>query len=93
MKAIFALYPEAVKTKYKSDTEMYAWDKDENKIELNLDAINNWVDPEAYKQARRDAYPSLPDQLDMQYHDTMNGTETWLDHINEVKAKYPKPTE
>ena len=48
MKAIHKLYPEAAKTKWKSDTEMYACDKDGNEIELDLDAINNWVDPEAH---------------------------------------------
>ena len=49
MKAIHTLYPEAVKTKVKSNTEMYAWDKDGNKIELDLDAINNWVDQKHIK--------------------------------------------
>jgi hypothetical protein len=29
----------------------------------------------------------------MQYHDVQDGTETWLDHIKEVKAKYPKGDE
>ncbi len=91
MKAIFALYPEAVKTKVKSNTEMYAWDKEGKEIELDLDVINNWVDPEAYKQARRDAYPSLPDQLDMRYHDIVNGTTKWKDAITKVKADNPKP--
>ena len=67
------------------------WDKNENKIKLDLDAINNWVDPEAYKQARRDAYPSLPDQLDMRYHDIVNGTTKWKDAITKVKEDNPKP--
>ncbi len=93
MKAIFALYPEAVKTKYKSDTEIYAWDEEGNKIELDLDAINNWVDPNAYKEKRAAEYSPLAEQLDMQYHDVQDGTETWLDHIKEVKAKYPKGDE
>ena len=90
MKAIHTLYPEAVKTKVKSNTEMYAWDKDGNEIELDLDAINNWVDPEEYKYKRQQEYKPLAEQLDMQYHDVQDGTETWLDHIKEVKAKYPK---
>ena len=90
MKAIHTLYPQAVKTKYKSDTEMYAWDKEGKEIELDLDAINNWVDPEAYKYKRQQEYKPLAEQLDMQYHDVQDGTETWLDHIKEVKAKYPK---
>jgi len=91
MKAIHTLYPEAVKTKVKSNTEMYAWDEDGKEIELDLDAINNWVDPEAYKQARRDAYPSIPDQLDMRYHDIVNGTTKWKDAITKVKEDNPKP--
>jgi len=93
MKAIHTLYPEAVKTKVKSNTEMYAWDEDGKEIELDLDAINNWVDPEAYKQARRDAYPSISDQLDMRYHDIVNGTTKWKDAIAKVKADYPKENE
>ena len=93
MEAIFALYPEAAKTKVKSDTEMYAWDKEGKEIELDLDAINNWVDPEEYKYKRQQEYKPLAEQLDMQYHDVQDGTETWLDHIKEVKAKYPKDSE
>ena len=36
-------------------------------------------------------YLPLPQQLDMQYWDSVNGTTTWKDHIAAVKAKYPKP--
>ena len=93
MKAIFILYPETVKTKYRSDTEMYAWDKDGNIIELDLTAVNNWVDPEAYKFARQKAYAPLPEQLDMQYWDRVNGTDTWKQHIDAVKTAHPKPLE
>ena len=88
MKAIHKLYPEAAKSKWKSDTEMYAWDKDGNEIELDLDAINNWVDPEAYKDKRRAEYPLLSEQLDYIYH---NGVEAWKTNmILPVKNKYPK---
>ena len=88
MKAIYKLYPEAAKTKWKSNTEMYAWDKDGNEIKLDLDAINNWVDPEAYKDKRRKEYPLLSEQLDYIYH---NGIEAWkTDMILPVKNKYPK---
>ena len=44
-----------------------------------------------YADYRRDAYPSIGDQLDMQYHDSVNGTTTWADAIAAVKAKYKKP--
>ena len=44
-----------------------------------------------YAQYRRDAYPSIGDQLDMQYHDLVDSTTTWADAIAAVKSKYPKP--
>ena len=36
-------------------------------------------------------YPSIGDQLDMQYHDQLDGTTTWKDAIAKVKADHPKP--
>ena len=45
----------------------------------------------AYRDERAKAYPSIPDQLDMQYWDSVNGTTTWMDAIAAVKAEYPKP--
>ena len=44
-----------------------------------------------YIQARQEAYKSIPDQLDMQYWDAVNGTTTWKDHIAQVKSDNPKP--
>ena len=44
-----------------------------------------------YAQYRVEAYPSIGDQLDMQYHDSVNGTTTWADAIAAVKTKYKKP--
>ena len=46
-----------------------------------------------YKLSRAAEYPSLAEQLDMQYHDKINGTTTWADAIQAVKDKYPKPSE
>ena len=43
-----------------------------------------------YQELRSRAYPSIGDQLDMQYHDSVNGTTTWADAIAAVKTKYPK---
>ena len=43
-------------------------------------------------QYQRDrTYPSVGDQLDMIYHDQVNGTTTFKDAIEAIKAKYPKP--
>ena len=44
-----------------------------------------------YILQRQSAYPSLAEQLDMQYHDNINGTTTWADAIQAVKEQYPKP--
>ena len=45
----------------------------------------------AWKGARIAAYPSWQDQLDMQYHDAVDGTTTWEDAIAKVKEDNPKP--
>lgn len=44
-----------------------------------------------YQRLRAQEYPSMKDQLDMQYWDAINGTTVWADTINAIKAKYPKP--
>ena len=45
-----------------------------------------------YVKARKLAYKSIQEQLDMQYWDSVNGTTTWKDHIAQVKADNPKPS-
>jgi hypothetical protein len=42
------------------------------------------------RSQRANNYPSLADQLDMQYWDKINGTNKWQQAINAVKQKYPK---
>ena len=46
-----------------------------------------------YRELRAMAYPTISDQLDMQYWDSVNGTTVWADTIASVKAMYPKPAE
>ena len=43
-----------------------------------------------YQRDRAKAYPSIQEQLDLQYWDKVNGTNKWQDAINAVKQKYPK---
>ena len=40
---------------------------------------------------RKQKYPSIIDQLDMQYHDQVDGTTTWKDAITKIKTDNPKP--
>jgi hypothetical protein len=54
-------------------------------VELQAD-----YDAKQYQRNRAKEYPSIQDQLDMQYWDKVNGTNTWQDAINAVKNKYPK---
>jgi hypothetical protein len=85
-KAIYKLYPNVVSV----DDGTGAFDKDGNKVEIDLLLVDAWVDPEAYKDLRAKEYPSIPDQLDYIYH---NGIDAWkTDMIDPVKTKYPKGT-
>jgi Pyruvate/2-oxoacid:ferredoxin oxidoreductase gamma subunit len=54
--------------------------------------IDEW-NANQYKANRASAYPSIQEQLDMQYWDSVNGTTTWADAIAKVKADYPKGAE
>jgi len=52
---------------------------------------NTWDTENAeYKLNRAKEYPSWQEQMDMQYHDTINGTTTWKDAVAKVKADNPK---
>lgn len=43
-----------------------------------------------YYGKRNKAYPSWQEQMDMQYHDQLDGTTTWKDAVAKVKADNPK---
>ena len=46
---------------------------------------------DAYIRPRRKAYPAIGDQLDMIYHDQVDGTTTFKDAIKAIKDANPKP--
>jgi hypothetical protein len=48
-------------------------------------------DAKAYARSRATAYPSIQEQLDMQYWDGVNGTTIWADTVAQIKSKNPKP--
>ena len=62
-----------------------------------LNAVDSAADLEerqnAVRATRKTAYGDLGDQLDMQYHDNVDGTTTWKDHVAKVKTDNPIPTE
>ena len=44
-----------------------------------------------YIDKRRDGYASIQDQLEMLYKDKINGTNTFVEHNDEVRTANPKP--
>jgi hypothetical protein len=81
--AIYALYPNVVCINEGTG----AFDAQGNKVEIDMTAVNAWVDPNAYKYQRAAEYPSIVDQLDLLYH---GGMDAWKAAIQIVKDKYPK---
>ena len=47
-------------------------------------------DNKKYQRDREIAYPSIQEQLDMQYWDKVNSTPNWQDAIAKVKSDNPK---
>ena len=71
------------------DTQDFTWSQvSTKKAELQTD-----YDNKQYQRDRADAYPSIQDQLDMQYWDSVNGTTTWKNAIAKVKTDNPKESE
>jgi len=60
-------------------------------VNAGLKKLQDDFDALDYARKRSKAFPSLQDQLDMQYWDKKNGTTTWVDAIAKVKSDNPKP--
>lgn len=45
----------------------------------------------SYVEQRKISYPSIQDQLDMQYWDSINNTTNWIDLVSSIKNRSPKP--
>jgi hypothetical protein len=59
-------------------------------IQAKIAEVQAEYDANQYQRDRATAYPSIQDQLDMQYWDNVNGTTNWEDAIAKVKADNPK---
>ena len=83
--AIYKLYPSIVTIR--GDV---AYDKDEQEVNYESNAVETLIASEAYKDKRVAEYPAIADQLDYIYH---NGIDAWKTNmIDPVKTKYPKGT-
>lgn len=89
---------------YKNENnEIFAYDK----AEENVNGYTSITDGEkdsileakqleienskTYIELRQAKYPSIEEQMDMQYWDMINGTTVWKDTIEAIKAEIPKP--
>ena len=62
----------------------------EKEINDKIAELQAEYDSKQYQRDRATSYPSIQEQLDMQYHDLVNGTTTWKDAIAKVKTENPK---
>ena len=83
--AVYALYPNVVSV----DDSEGAKDVNGNSVTIDMDAVNAWVDPDAYKAQRASEYPTIGDQLDALYHAGVF-PDDMAAQIQAVKDKYPK---
>ena len=72
-------------TWYNNTTPISVNDIEAKQAELQAD-----YDAKQYQRDREVAYPTIQEQLDMQYWDNVNGTTTWKDAIAKVKSDNPK---
>jgi hypothetical protein len=84
--AIYALYPQVVTI----DDGTGAFDAQGNKIEIDMTAVNAWVDPNAYKSKRQAEYPPITDYLDGIVKGDQVQIAKYIADCQAVKNKYPK---
>jgi len=61
-------------------------------VNAGLKKLQDDFDSLDYARKRKKAFPSIQDQLDMQFWDKKNGTTTWVDAVAKVKSDNPKPS-
>ena len=60
------------------------------KADIEAKMVEVQADYDAKQYQRDRVYPSIGEQLDMQYWDSVNGTTTWKDAVAKVKSDNPK---
>ena len=95
IKSILAINPTAQVSISADDINTLIWENGTTPIPANeilakQQELITEYNSNKYQRDRAKDYPSIQEQLDMQYWDKINGTNNWQDAINAVKAKYPK---
>ena len=95
IKSILAINPKAQVTVIGEDINQISWHNGTQPIPVNeilakQQELIAEYNSNKYQRDRAKDYPSIQEQLDMQYWDKINGTNKWQQAINAVKQKYPK---
>ena len=69
-----------------------AYDKDEQEVTYDNNAVETLVASEAYKKQRAKEYPPITDYLDGIVKGDKAQVQAYIDACLAVKAKYPKGT-
>jgi len=93
--SILAINPTAQVSVSGNDVNTIVWHNGTTPIPVNeiLAKQQELITEYNSKQYQRDRaveYPSIQEQLDLQYWDKINNTTKWEEAINAVKQKYPK---
>ena len=62
---------------------------DEALITAEISRLQGIYDSQEYARSRKAEYDQL-NQFEMQFDDQQNNTTTWVDAINDIKARFPK---
>jgi hypothetical protein len=94
-KAILAINPNAQVSVNNEDINQITWHNGTTPIPANeilakQQELIAEYESKQYQRDRSKAYPSIQEQLDLQYWDKVNNTDNWEQAINAVKAQYPK---
>ena len=93
IKAIQKINPNAEVSVSGNDINTVQWHNGTTpipKADIEAKMVELQADYDAKQYQRDRVYPSIGDQLDMQYKDLLNGTTTWKDAVAKVKSDNPK---
>ena len=95
IKAIKKINPNAQASVNADDINQITWHNGTTPIPANeilakQQELITEYNSKQYQRDRAKEYPSIQEQLDLQYWDKINNTNNWEQAINAVKIKYPK---
>ena len=93
IQAILKINPNAEVSISNNDINTIEWHNGTtpiSKADIEAKMVEVQADYDAKQYQRDRVYPSIGDQLDMQYKDLLNGTTTWKDAVAKVKSDNPK---